>query len=152
MGHFRDFSKLFLFKSKLDFILGFGIRDISSKNYFGIFENIIQGYRIFGVIYYGILGTPLNKPHKSREQDRSPTRQLTDTDFEDSSQTRQFTDTDFGDSSHHPTKQASQVKGTRQFTDKTVHRHRFWRQFADKIEDSSATILKTVHQHYCFSD
>ena len=35
---------------------------------------------------------------------------------------------------------------SRQFTDKTVHRHWFWRQFTDKIEDSSPTLLKTVHR------
>ena len=34
----------------------------------------------------------------------------------------------------------------RQFTDKTVHRHVFWRQFTDKIGDSSPTDLKTVHR------
>ena len=32
---------------------------------------------------------------------------------------------------------------SRQFTDKTVHRHTFWRQFTDRIEDSSPTELKT---------
>ena len=36
-----------------------------SKNHFGIFEKIIQGYGAFGVIYYGIwdIGYSLNKPH-----------------------------------------------------------------------------------------
>ena len=40
---------------------------------------------------------------------------------------------------------------SRQFTDKTVHRHAFWRQFTDRIEDSSPTELKTVHRQilYC---
>ena len=37
---------------------------------------------------------------------------------------------------------------------KTVHRQdnsptRFWRQFADRIEDSSPTLLMTVHRHIC---
>ena len=36
--------------------------------------------------------------------------------------------------------------GPRQFTDKTVHRHVYWRQFTDKIRDSSPTDLKTVHR------
>ena len=41
--------------------------------------------------------------------------------------------------------------GDREFTDKTVHRHVFWRQFTDKIGDSSPTYLKTVHrQTYYF--
>ena len=39
-------------------------------------------------------------------------------------------------------------RGTRQFTDKTVHWHGFWRQFLDRIEDSSPTHLKTVHHIY----
>ena len=38
--------------------------------------------------------------------------------------------------------------GTRQFTDKTIHRHGFWRQFTDRFEDSSPTLLKTVHRHF----
>ena len=37
--------------------------------------------------------------------------------------------------------------GTRQFTDKTIHRHGFRRQFTDTFEDSSPTLLQTVHQH-----
>ena len=40
--------------------------------------------------------------------------------------------------------------GKRQFTDKTVHRQGFWRQFTDGIEDSTPTLLKTVHRHFCF--
>ena len=38
-------------------------------------------------------------------------------------------------------------KGTRQFTDKTIHRHGFLRQFTDRFEDSSPTLLKTVRRH-----
>ena len=38
--------------------------------------------------------------------------------------------------------------GTRQFTDKTIHRHSFWRQFTDRFEDSSPTVLKTVRRHF----
>ena len=40
---------------------------------------------------------------------------------------------------------------SRQFTDKTVHQHAFWRQFTDRIEDSSPTELKTVLRQiiYC---
>ena len=37
---------------------------------------------------------------------------------------------------------------SRQFTDKTVHRQGFWRQFTDRIEDSSLTFLKTVRQNF----
>ena len=32
-------------------------------------------------------------------------------------------------------------RGIRQFTDKTVHRHGFWRKFTDRIEDSSPALL-----------
>ena len=39
----------------------------------------------------------------------------------------------------------SDCEESRQFTDKTVHRHGFLRQFTDRIEDSSPTLLKTVH-------
>ena len=31
------------------------------------------------------------------------------------------------------------------YSSETVHRHAFWRQFTDKIGDSSLTYLKTVH-------
>ena len=41
-------------------------------------------------------------------------------------------------------------RGTRQFTDKTIHRHDFWRQFTDRFEDSSPTLLKTVHRHFFY--
>ena len=40
--------------------------------------------------------------------------------------------------------------GTRQFTDKAIHRHGFWRQFTDRFEDSSSTLLKTVHRHFFY--
>ena len=33
-------------------------------------------------------------------------------------------------------------KGTRQFIDKTTHRHGFWRQFTDTIEDNSSTLFE----------
>ena len=36
-------------------------------------------------------------------------------------------------------------RGTRQFTDKTVRRHNFSRQFPDRIGDNSPTTLETVH-------
>ena len=42
------------------------------------------------------------------------------------------------------------VGETRQFTDKTIHRHGFWRQFTDSFEDSSPTLLKTVHRHFFY--
>ena len=42
--------------------------------------------------------------------------------------------------------EASVLGESRQFTDKTVHRQGFWRQFTDRIEDSSPTLLKTVHR------
>ena len=45
------------------FAIYFEIRDICPKIILGISEIIIQGYGIFGVIYYGILRTPLNKSH-----------------------------------------------------------------------------------------
>ena len=32
--------------------------------------------------------------------------------------------------------------GTRQFIDKTTHRHGFWRQFIDTIEDYSSTLFE----------
>ena len=32
--------------------------------------------------------------------------------------------------------------GTRQFIDKTTHRHGFWRQFIDIIEDNSSTLFE----------
>ena len=32
--------------------------------------------------------------------------------------------------------------GTRQFIDKTTHRHGFWRQFIDTIEDNSSTLFE----------
>ena len=31
-----------------------------------------------------------------------------------------------------------------------IHRHEFWGQFIDRIEDSLPTILKTGQQHFCF--
>ena len=42
-------------------------------------------------------------------------------------------------------------RGKRQFTDKTVRRHNFSRQFPDRIGDNSPTILETVHRHFCNS-
>ena len=33
-------------------------------------------------------------------------------------------------------------KATRQFIDKTTHRHGFWRQFTDTIEDNSSTLFE----------
>ena len=43
-----------IYKSKrhLTFILGYGI--FVQKRFFGIFRKTIQGYRIFGVSYFGI--------------------------------------------------------------------------------------------------
>ena len=35
-----------------------------------------------------------------------------------------------------------QLMGTRQFIDKTTHRHGFWRQFIDTIEDYSSTLFE----------
>ena len=32
------------------------------------------------------------------------------------------------------------IMGTRQFIDKTTHRHGFWRQFIDTIEDNTSTL------------
>ena len=74
IGHFRDFFiiiysdlfKIFLLSKnstttiKRSWILFWDICHLFwdtgylSKNYFGIFEKIIQGYEIFGVIYYEI--------------------------------------------------------------------------------------------------
>ena len=34
------------------------------------------------------------------------------------------------------------VTGTRQFIDKTTHRHGFWRQFIDTIEDNSSALFE----------
>ena len=34
------------------------------------------------------------------------------------------------------------IMGTRQFIDKTTHRHGFWRQFIDTIEDNSSTLFE----------
>ena len=39
---------------------------------------------------------------------------------------------------------------TRQFTDKTIHRRVFWRQFTDRFEDSSPTLMKTVHRQFFY--
>ena len=33
-------------------------------------------------------------------------------------------------------------RGTRQYIDKTTHRHGFWRQFIDTIEDNSSTLFE----------
>ena len=44
--------------------------------------------------------------------------------------------------------------GCGHFTDKTVHRHAFRRQFTARIDDSSLTDLKTVQRQilYCIMD
>ena len=34
------------------------------------------------------------------------------------------------------------IMESRQFIDKTTHRHGFWRQFTDTIEDNSSTLFK----------
>ena len=34
------------------------------------------------------------------------------------------------------------LTGTRQFIDKTTHRHGFWRQFIDTIEDNPSTLFE----------
>ena len=41
---------------------------------------------------------------------------------------------------------SANLSESRQFTDRTIHWHWFWRQFTDKIEDSSPMLLKTVHR------
>ena len=50
----------------------------------------------------------------------------------------------------HLRKSPGDAAKSRQFTDKTVHRDAFWRQYIDIIEDSSPTELKTVHRQILY--
>ena len=47
------------------------------------------------------------------------------------------------------TYESGALPGTRQFIDKTTHRHGFWRQFIDTIEDNSSTLFEdSSSTHY----
>ena len=39
---------------------------------------------------------------------------------------------------------------SRQFIDKTTHRHSFWRQFIDTIEDNSSTLFEDNSSTHLF--
>ena len=41
-------------------------------------------------------------------------------------------------------------KESRQFIDKTTHRHGFWRQFIDTIEDNSSTLFEDNSSTHLF--